>query len=120
MDADGKNLEDLSKTDNQNGYVYPAWSPDGKKLAYAEPGENGLEIFVIDADASNKKQLTKLGGLNSLSAWSPDGKKIAFQHTEQGEQTGSLYIMDADGGNQKEIIKGEGPTEGGRPAWKPK
>ena len=114
-------MEDLSKTDNPQGYVYPTWSPDGKQIAYAEPvEEGGVEVFVMGADGSNKKQLTKMGGMNTHSAWSPDGKKIAFQHWGQGEESASLYMMDPDGSNQKEVVKGEGPVEGGRPAWKPK
>ena len=81
---------------------------------------NDTELFVRDLDGQNKKQLTRLGGQNSLAAWSPDGKKIAFQHSQRGAPVGSLYIMNADGSDPKEIIRGEGPIEGGRPAWRPK
>src|SRR5205085_7624127 len=105
--------------DNMNGYVYPAWSPDSKKLAYAEPTDAGLEIFMIDPDGSNKKQLSKLGGLNTYAAWSPDGKQIVFHHSG-GNEDGIIYLMEADGSNPKEILKGEGPDQGGRAAWKPK
>ena len=120
MDADGTNVQDFSKTDNAMGYAYPAWSPDGKKIAYAELVNNDTELFVRDLDGQNKKQLTRLGGQNSLAAWSPDGKKIAFQHSQRGAPAGSLYIMNADGSDPKEIIRGEGPIEGGRPAWRPR
>src|SRR5437660_5071979 len=120
MDADGKNVEDISKVDNPQGYVYPAWSPEGKKLAYSESVGDDIEIFVASADGSFSKQLTKQGGLNTLSAWSPDGKKIAFLHGTREMVTGSLYLMDADGNDPKEFLKDEAPVEGGRPAWKPK
>ncbi|HEV3259045.1 MAG TPA: hypothetical protein VG013_19390 [Gemmataceae bacterium] len=120
MDADGKNVKDISKTDNTRGYVYPAWSPDGKHIAYGEAAKDSLEVFVCDPAGGHKKQLTKLGGMNSLAAWSPNGKQIAFQHVNAGDTVGTLYLMDADGGHAKEVSGVEGPAEGGRPAWAPK
>ena len=44
MDADGKNVKEITTAGNPNGFVYPAWSPDGKKIAYAHPAAGGLEI----------------------------------------------------------------------------
>jgi len=120
MDADGQNPHDISQADGGYAYLCPAWSPDSKKIVFAESTPGGMEIFVFDADGKNKKQLTFLGGQNTQCAWSPDGKKIAFQHFEAGDDAGSLYLMDADGKNATEILKAEGPLEGGRPAWKPK
>jgi Tol biopolymer transport system component len=79
-----------------------------------------IEIFVVDANGENAKQLTKLGGQNSYAAWSPDGKQIIFQHCESFNKPGPVMIMDADGANQKEILKSEGYIEGGRASWKPK
>ena len=58
MDVDGGNLIQL--TDTANGYEYvPTWSPDGSKIVYdfTPTGANG-EIWVMDADGSNKKRLT--------------------------------------------------------------
>jgi Tol biopolymer transport system component len=120
MDADGANVAEVTKKGNGLGYVYPAWSPDGKKIAFADAVPGGMEIFVIAPDGGNRKQLTKLGGNNSLAAWSPDGKKIAFQHVLPGENKGRLYMMDADGGNAKAVGELEGPVEGARPAWAPR
>ena len=73
-----------------------------------------------NADGSDPRQLTSLGGLNGLAAWSLDGKRIAFQHTSPNEVNGSLYLMDRAGGNITPVLKSGGPTEGGRPAWRPK
>lgn len=117
MDADGKNPHAVTATDSP-GYVYPAWSPDGKRLAYGGPSGGAIEIFVCNADGSQERQVTHLGGDNSLAVWSRDGKRIVFQHTKHGAQVGTLYIMDADGGNLKPILKAMGPKEGGRPTWK--
>jgi TolB protein len=119
MDADGSNPKHIAGNGNPTGFVYPSWSPDGKKIAWTDRTDNGLDIFVADADGKNAKQVTKLGGITSYSAWSPDGKKIAFYHTPNNEK-GSYQVMDADGGNIKELIKDEAPVEGGRIGWRPK
>jgi len=75
INADGTNLIRLSR---EQGYSYRdlAWSPDGKRVAYhryKHPDTN--EIYVINADGSNKVLLTDSGHNPS---WSPNGKRIAF------------------------------------------
>ncbi len=117
MDTDGRNAHAISPEDLP-GLVYPAWSPDGKRLAYGGWSGNSIEIFICNADGSAHRQLTHLGGDNSLAVWSHDGKRIAFQHTKQGAQVGTLYLMNEDGSDLKPILKALGPREGGRPVWK--
>jgi TolB protein len=118
LGLDGKGARNLTNHASQS--LYPAWSPDGKRIAFGDESNGAVELFVCDADGSNKKQLTKLGGINTAAAWSPDGKQLLFQRHGDGEETGTLYVIDADGGNQKVVLKGEGPIEGGRASWRPK
>ena len=120
MDADGSNVKELTTNPNPSGSVYPAWSPDGKRIAWTDRTGNGLDIHVCDSDGKNAKRLTKLGGLTTYATWSPDGKTIAFHHAVEADKPGAVYLMDADGGNLKVILKNEAHVEGGRPAWKPK
>jgi TolB protein len=120
MDADGSNVTVFSESDSPWGANYPGWSPDGKKLYYSDVGGDSLEIFVCNADGTDKKQLTKLGGLNTRLACAPDGEKIAFQHSTPGAEVASLYVMDRNGNNLKEVVKEKGAVFGGRPAWKPR
>jgi TolB protein len=119
MDADGKNVKQLTEKANPNGFVYPSWSPDGKRIAWTDNTDDGLQIFVADADGKNAAQLTKLGGLATYAAWSPDGKTIAFAHLQE-DKPGTIYLMDADGKNQKVLLKDESLVDGARPAWRPK
>ena len=77
-----------------------AWSPDGKKIAFAWASERGhSEIYVIDAGGANAKRLTSNKSRGSdHPTWSPDGSKIAYvsgQIVGQGE----IYLMNPDGSN---------------------
>jgi len=119
MDADGRNVKEINQVDSTLPFMCPAWSPDGKKILFAEGRGTGAELWLCNADGKDRRQLTTLGALNTQCVWSSDGKKIAFQHLERGTRGSSLYIMDADGKNPMEILKEEGPTNGGRPAWRP-
>jgi TolB protein len=119
MDSDGKNVRMLTHTDNAHGNVYPDWSPDGTKIAYADTIGGALEIFVCNPDGSNAARLTELNGFSSRPSWSPDGQWIAF-HRQNSDNFGSLFMIRAAGGPAIEIFKAAGRIEGRRPAWRPK
>src|SRR4029079_9928064 len=121
MDPDGRNVRDLSQVDNPGANMYPTWSPDGKHIAYTNSADDGSrQIFVIDVDGKNTKQLTKDGNFNCYAAWSPDGKQIAYMSFESVKSKGSLALMNPDGSEKKIICRDQGVGHNGRPAWKPK
>src|SRR5215212_10017002 len=94
MNADGT---DLHKLPNTSGSSYsPAWSPDGKKIAFTEISGHYDDIYVMNADGTGQTNLTNSPHTNEgRPAWSPDGEKIAF---EVGGGTGSdIYVMNSDG-----------------------
>ena len=111
------------------GWSYPAWSPNGKKLAYANYTGNSIELFVCEADGKNTSQVTNNGGVNSYAAWSPDGKKILFRQTNKPSDRETLwpyYLVDVETLNTEvvEELKNEPPLPNdenpGRPAFRPK
>ncbi|MEO2088806.1 MAG: LpqB family beta-propeller domain-containing protein, partial [Gemmataceae bacterium] len=56
----------------------PAWSPDGKQIAFCSNRDGWNHIYIMDADGQNVKQITK-GDRNCYApSWKPDGKLIAF------------------------------------------
>lgn len=94
----------------------PAWSPDGRQLAFMADQEDGnKEIYVMDADGSNVKNLTNSQAAEADPSWSPDGKKILFVSNRDGHA--QVYMMDADGGNVTRITHDD--YEYARPVWSP-
>ncbi len=95
-------------------YSFPAWSPDGKKIAYTCYREEKQDIWVVEVDEDGKPKGEAVNLTNSLSidehpSWSPDGKKIVFHSNREGKR--QLFVIDADGGNLKLLYSHERETE---------
>ena len=56
----------------------PAWSPDGKTLAFLSARDGNSQVYLLSMDGGEAKKLTKLSTGADLFHWSPDGKTIAF------------------------------------------
>ena len=74
---------------------YPAWSPDGTKIAFVSSRYGYDDIWVMDSDGSNQKQLTTIKTVDGYLAWSPDGTKIAFSSKRSGDW--DIWVMDSKG-----------------------
>jgi TolB protein len=93
----------------------PAWSPDGRQIAYEQSVHGmGYRIAVMAADGSNIRLVTQGGteGVNDVRpAWSPDGKWIAHSSDRGGGD--GIYVVPASGGQPRRV-----DTAGGfDPAW---
>ena len=91
----GGNPRKLTK--NLGGDSYPAWSPDGKHIAYSSSKINTWwveDIHVMDTNGRNSQKLTDTGSDYSPS-WSPDSERITFMSYRDGN--GEIYAMDANG-----------------------
>ncbi len=113
MNSDGSNQTNL--TNNPAYDMYPAWSPDGKKIAFASRRDGNAEIYVMNADGTNQTNLTNNTATDSSPAWSPDGKKIAFKSKRDGNY--EIYVMNANGSNVTRLTNYY--AYDGDPAWSP-
>ena len=93
------------------GGLFPAYSPDGGRVAFAAKDKNPteipvyLQVFVMDADGSNVTQLTTRGG--TMPTWSPGGTKIAYlceRYHEYCSEHGTIWVMNAEDGSDKRQI----------------
>ncbi|NVJ26098.1 PD40 domain-containing protein [Myxococcus sp. AM011] len=79
-----------------------AFSPDGKRLAYALAEGESAQIYVSNTDGSGAKAITDTPyGLNTSPVWSPDGKRIAFVSNRGGSP--QIYVMGADGSGVRRL-----------------
>ena len=87
MKADGSGLYQAS---NLSGYDNtPYWSPDGSQIAFISEHTGDLEIFVMNADGTDKRKLTRNRRYQDSSpAWSPDGSQLVFESDSQ------IYALD--------------------------
>jgi Tol biopolymer transport system component len=137
MNLDGS---DVMRLTDQIGYDGgPFYSPDGSKIVYrtrhpSDPAEiedyqslleqglvrpSKLEIWVMDADGANKRQITDLNVAAFAPFFHPSGEKIIFS-TNYGDPSGrefDLWMVDLDGQNLKQITFTEGFD--GFPMWAP-
>ena len=81
MDADGKNVRQLTQHEDEIGAVAPTWSFDGKQILYSDQVGDALELFIYELATKQSRQLTTLGKISSSGAWSPDGKWVTFRVT---------------------------------------
>lgn len=94
----------------------PAWSPDGTRLAFSSNRDGQYDIWIIDVDGANPKNLTGGSGSTGTSpAWSPDGSEIAYMSTS-GEFS-DLALVSSDGSFSRRLtLDGESGID---PSWSP-
>jgi Tol biopolymer transport system component len=83
--------------------LYPAYSPDGRKIAFGSTRSRASEIWVCSSDGSNAVQLTTSGG--GVPKWSPDGRTIVYRGGGGGPNT-SVHVISADGGVPRRLTTG--------------
>lgn len=82
----------------------PAWSPDGKRIAYQSDKDGTFHIYVMDADGANTKQISSGKDVDDRHpAWSPDGNAIAV---DSGDATHrEIWIIDVASQRRTQVTK---------------
>ncbi len=129
VNADGSGLTRLA---NAPAGGTADWSPDGRRILFSWDGgqEGTSEVYVINVDGTDLRNLTSDGVMTIHATWSPDGTRIAFaSNREQLEEFGpanrwywpagglDIYVMNADGSDVTRLT--DHPENDMLPHWSP-
>jgi Tol biopolymer transport system component len=106
IDVDGSQEKMLTNSPGLD--AFPAWSPDGERIAFTSARDGNWELYVMDANGSEQRRLTKTPENEGVPAWSPDGEKIAYVTDPINEP--QIYLMNADGTGHEWLVDGNWPT----------
>ena len=100
VNADGSRQRRLTRNPARD--FAPAWSHDGRRIAFVRDrgSTHRPEVYVMNADGSRQLRLVRRG---RQPLWSPDGWRLAFT---RGQGGGSVYVVNADGSDERNVTRG--------------
>jgi TolB protein len=99
---DGTDLKRLTKTPGYD--AEGSYSPDGKQIVFCSNRDGNLELYIMDADGMNVRQLTHAPGCyNGGPFFSPDGKRVIFRSDRKKKDHLQLYVINADGSGERAL-----------------
>jgi TolB protein len=98
-DADGENAQ--VALNSPEPIISPAWSPDGRELAYVSFESRKAAIWVQDVQTGKRSMVANFRGSNSAPAWAPDGRQLVATLTRDGGS--QLYALGRSGNDVRRL-----------------
>ncbi len=98
-DADGDNPQTVVR--NTQPLMSPAWSPDGRRLAYVSFATGRSNVVVQDLYTGQTEIVSSSRGINGAPAFSPDGQRLAVSLSQGGSP--DIWVIDLDNGNRQQL-----------------
>ena len=100
-DADGEGGQ--VALNSPDPIISPAWSPNGRELAYVSFESQKAVVWVQDVPTGARRKLADFRGSNSAPAWSPDGSSLALTLSRDGPS--QLYLIPREGGTPRRLTQ---------------
>ena len=88
-DADGFNAQTIASS--VEPLMSPAWSPDGRKIAYVSFEKKSAAIYIQTLATGERVKVAEFPGINGAPSWSPDGSKLALTLSKDGSP--DIYVL---------------------------
>src|ERR1700730_6630112 len=106
---------DLRRITTGGGYTYASFSPDGISILHRRVRGELSQIFIMNADGSDDRNVSGESKLDGWPAWSPDGKRVVF--SRRVNDRFQLFVMNRDGSGVRQLTDASG--EFVNPRWSP-
>jgi TolB protein len=112
-DSDGFNPQVVARS--KESLLSPAWSPDGRKIAYVSFESGNSNIYIQDITTGSRQLISSHKGINGAPAWSPDGRKLALALSYVGNP--EIFVLDV--GSRQETRLTTNLSIDTEPTWAP-
>lgn len=106
LDLDGSGVTPVTRNGAIN--LSPAWSPDGRSIAWTSYKKSNPDLYIKDLVSGRTRAISRKRGINTSPAFSPDGASIALARTEEGADS-EIYVLNSKtGAKLKQVTRGGG------------
>lgn len=112
-DSDGHNPRTVVRS--VEPLLSPAWSPDGKRLAYVSLEDKRPKIYIQNLADGGRQPVAQFKGINGAPAWAPGGKRLALVLSRDGDP--EIYALELASGKLRRLTRD--PAIDTEPAWSP-